>query len=227
MEDFEKQIGVIFKDKGLLKKAFTHRSYLNENRNLKIEHNERLEFLGDAVLELIVTKYLFNTFPEKQEGELTSYRASLVNAVTLSKVAESLGVNDFLLLSKGETKDTGRARQTILANTMEAIIGAIYLDQGFDAAEQFISKNVFVLLEDIVKRGAYVDGKSRFQEVAQEKAGITPSYKTLKEDGPDHDRHFTVGLFLDKTLITEGSGKSKQEAEEQAARKALELESWK
>ena len=224
--EFEKQIGVTFKDKNLLKQAFTHRSYLNENRDLKIEHNERLEFLGDAVLELSVTAYLYKEFPSKPEGDLTALRSALVNAVTLSNVGATIKLNDFLLLSKGESKDTGRARQYILANTMESIIGAIYLDQGYEVANDFISRCVLVLTEDIVRSGTWIDAKSKFQEKAQERVGITPSYRKIKETGPDHDRHFTVGLFLDEELVSEGSGKSKQDAEQEAARKGLEKKGW-
>lgn len=224
--ELEKKINVVFKNKELLKQAFVHRSYINENRNLNLPHNERLEFLGDAVLELIVTEYLFKKYPTHQEGDLTSFRASLVNAVTLSKVGESLGFNDYLLLSKGEAKDTGRARSSILADTMEAVIGAIYIDAGYDAAQAFISKNIFGLIDSIVEQGSWVDPKSKFQELAQEKTGITPAYRTIRESGPDHDKRFTVGLYLAETLITEGEGRSKQEAEEMAARKAVELKSW-
>ena len=224
--EFEKQIGVTFKDKNLLKQAFTPRSYLNENRNLESSHNERLEFLGDAVLELIVTEYLFEKYPDSNEGDLTAYRASLVNAITLSEVAQKINVNDFLLLSKGEAKDTGKARQYILANTMEAIIGAIYLDQGYNITKYFISKNLFHLIDKIVADKSWIDAKSNFQEKAQEKEGLTPQYKSLKEEGPDHDKRFTIGVYLDNTIIAEGEGMSKQEAEQVAARKALEIKKW-
>jgi len=223
---FEKKITVAFSDKNLLRQAFIHRSYINENKGSGLEHNERLEFLGDAVLELVVTDYLYNKYPKKPEGELTAYRSSLVNANTLSEVASKLGVNDFLLLSRGEAKDTGRARQYILANTFESIIGAIYIDQGYETAKKFISEQVFDLIEDIVSKGTWIDAKSRFQEMSQEKVGITPAYKTTKETGPDHDKHFTVGLFLNNDLVIEGSGKSKQEAEQEAARKGLEKKGW-
>lgn len=223
---FEEQIGITFKDKSLLKQAFTHRSFLNENRNLTLSHNERLEFLGDAVLELSVTDYLYKAFPEKPEGELTALRSALVNAITLSDVAAKLQVNDFLLLSKGEAKDTGRARQYILANTLEAIIGAIYLDQNFEIADGFINKFVLVLTDQIVREGLWIDAKSKFQEKAQERISITPIYKKIKETGPDHDKHFTVGVFLDEALVAEGTGKSKQDAEQEAARKALEKKGW-
>jgi len=223
---FEEISGVTFKNKELLRRAFTHRSYLNENRDSESSHNERLEFLGDAVLELMVTEYLFEKYPDSNEGDLTAYRASLVNAITLSEAAQKINVNDFLLLSKGETKDTGKARQYILANTMEAIIGAIYLDQGYDSAKYFISKNLFHLIDKIVAEKSWIDAKSKFQEKAQEKESLTPMYKSLKEEGPDHDKKFTIGVYLDKDLIAEGVGMSKQEAEQEAARKALEVKGW-
>lgn len=226
LNEFEKIIGFTFKDKALLKQAFTHRSYLNENRSLTLSHNERLEFLGDAVLELSVTRYLYDQFPTKPEGDLTALRSALVNAITLSEVATNIQVNDFLLLSKGEAKDTGRARQYILANTFEAIIGAIYMDQGFEMANEFISKFVLTLTDEIIRNGTWIDAKSSFQEKAQERAGITPSYKKLKDTGPDHDKHFTVGVYLDEVLIAEGTGKSKQDAEQEAARKGLEKKGW-
>ena len=223
---FEEISGIIFKNKELLRRAFTHRSYLNENRSSESSHNERLEFLGDAVLELMVTEYLFEKYPDSNEGDLTAYRASLVNAITLSEVAQKINVNDFLLLSKGEAKDTGKARQYILANTIEAIIGAIYLDQGYDSAKYFISKNLFHLIDKIVADKSWIDAKSKFQEKAQEKESMTPQYKSLKEEGPDHDKKFTIGVYLDNELITEGAGMSKQEAEQEAARKALEIKGW-
>jgi ribonuclease III len=223
---FEEIAGIIFKDKNLLREAFTHRSYLNENRNFEYSHNERLEFLGDAVLELVVTEYLYEKYPDNNEGDLTAYRASLVNAVILSEVAQKISVNDFLLLSKGESKDTGKARQYILANAMESIIGAIYLDQGYEAAKYFIAKNLFYLIEKIVEEKTWIDAKSKFQEKAQEKEGLTPMYKSIKEEGPDHNKEFTIGVYLDETLIAQGSGKSKQEAEQEAAKKALEIKKW-
>jgi ribonuclease-3 len=223
---FEEISGIIFKNKELLRRAFTHRSFLNENRGTESSHNERLEFLGDAVLELMVTEYLFEKYPDSNEGDLTAYRASLVNAITLSEVAQKINVNAFLLLSKGEAKDTGKARQYILANTMEAIIGAIYLDQGYDAAKYFVSRNLFHLIDNIVAEKSWIDAKSKFQEKAQEKEGMTPQYKSLKEEGPDHDKHFTIGVYLDNELIAEGDGMSKQEAEQAAAKKALEIKKW-
>ena len=225
--NLEKIIDVKFKNIDLLKQALTHRSYLNEHPDFKIGHNERLEFLGDAVLEIIVTEFLFVNFPDKPEGELTNWRASLVNAKMLYQVASELGFEKYLMLSKGESRDRdSKARQYILANSVEAIIGAIYLDQGIEPAKRFIFKNIVKNLDDIVKRKAYVDPKSRFQEVSQEVCGITPSYKVLKEEGPDHAKKFTVGLFLDEELVAIGDGTSKQEAQTNAAEKGLEVKKW-
>jgi ribonuclease-3 len=223
---FEEKLNITFKNKDLLMQAFLHRSYLNENKGLKMDHNERLEFLGDAVLELVITEFLFAKYPKKPEGDLTSYRAALVNTITLSNVAGGLGMNDFLLLSKGETKDTGRARQYILANIFESFVGALYLDQGYDAAKDFISKNLFPLTDEIVEKGLWQDAKSRFQEVAQEKESITPQYKTMQEVGPDHAKNFIVGVYLDDKKVGQGEGKSKQEAEQDAAQNALEVKGW-
>jgi ribonuclease-3 len=223
---FESGAGVSFQDKGLLKQAFTHRSYINENRGSGLEHNERLEFLGDAVLELVTTDFLYKKFKEMQEGELTSLRSALVNADTCALVATNLGFNDFLLLSKGESKDGGRARQYILANTLEAVIGAIYLDQGFEAAKEFILAHITPLIDEIIKTGSWIDAKSLFQTQAQEHHSITPTYKTLTESGPDHDKHFKVGVYLDKELVADGEGKSKQDAEQEAARAGLKAKNW-
>jgi len=223
---FETSINVTFKDKDLLRQAFTHRSYLNEHKGSKMEHNERLEFLGDAVLELAITDFLYKKFPKKTEGELTAYRSALVNSTTLASVGEKLNINAFLLLSKGESRDTGRARQFILANTIESIIGAIYMDQGYAKADGFISTNLFPLIDEILEKRLFIDAKSQFQERAQEKVGITPAYKLVKETGPDHGKVFTVGVFLDDELIASGDGKSKQDAEQEAAKRALAVKSW-
>jgi len=223
---FEKSAGIKFNDKKLLRQAFIHRSYINENKDAGFEHNERLEFLGDAVLELIVTDYLYKKYPGKTEGDLTSYRSALVNATTCAAVATTLGVNDFLILSKGETKDTGRARQYILANALEAIIGAIYVDQGYDGAKDFVITHISPLIEKILEEGTWIDAKSLFQEKAQDHFGNTPSYKTVKETGPDHDKHFTVGVFVGDKMIASGDGKSKQDAEQEAAKKALVAKGW-
>lgn len=223
---FEKKIEISFKDKELLKQAFTHRSYLNERGVGGMSHNERLEFLGDAVLELVVTEYLYKKFSEKPEGELTSLRAALVNSEALAKLARVLGMNDFLLLSKGEKKDTGKARQYILANAFEALVGAVYLDQGYARAESFIEKNAFKDLTEILKNNLWRDNKSFFQEKAQEITGITPRYQVLKEWGPDHNKHFEIGVFLGSELIGRGEGMSKQEAEQNAASNALKIKNW-
>lgn len=225
-KELGKKLGIEFNDIHLLAKAFTHRSYLNEHRNSGLEHNERLEFLGDAVLELAVTNFLYKTYPKKPEGDMTAYRSALVNAVTLAKVAENMGLNDYLLLSKGEKKDTGRARQYILANTIEALIGAIYLDQGYEVAAKFIDEHVHVLIHDVIEQKKFIDSKSLFQEMAQEHTNTTPRYELMKEFGPDHDKLFTVGVFLGDIHIANGEGKSKQEAETQAAHKALGVKKW-
>ncbi len=220
------KLGLTFKNLDHLIEALTHRSYLNENRTHKGNHNERLEFLGDAVLELAATRFLYDKFPNKPEGDLTAYRASLVNTVSLAAVAQTLGINDMLLLSKGEAKDTGRARDVILANAFEAITGALYLDQGYDAAEAFLAKNLFPKIDDVIAKRAWQDAKSRFQEMAQEKKGITPSYKTVSETGPDHARTFIVAVCIGSEEIAQGEGKSKQDAEQAAAQNALSKTGW-
>lgn len=222
----EKKINTTFSDKELLKQACTHRSFINENKNTTQEHNERLEFLGDAVLELAATSFLFKKYPKRNEGELTSFRAALVNTNTLSEVASKLGFNDFLLLSKGESRDTGRARQYILADTFEAVIGAIYLDQGYDAADRFITDNLLTLTEEIVKTGSWIDAKSFFQEKSQEMLSVTPLYETILEEGPDHNKYFTVAVKIQDEIIATGKGKSKQEAEQEAAQNALVKKGW-
>jgi ribonuclease-3 len=224
--DFEEKIKIVFKNKDLLKQAFIHRSYINENPNSSSSHNERLEFLGDAVLELIVTDFLYKKYPNYTEGELTALRSALVNAIIISEVASKIGMNDFLLLSKGEAKDSGKARQYILANTYEAYIGAVYLDQGYDTAKGFITTTLLPYTEDIVTKKLWRDAKSLVQEKTQEFIGVTPAYKVLSESGPDHDKHFTVGIFFGANLIAEGKGKSKQEAEQKAAEAALKIKNW-
>lgn len=223
---FETRTGIRFKDANLLQQAFTHRSYLNEHPKQKILHNERLEFLGDAVLELVVTNYLYNRFPEKPEGDMTAYRASLVNTVMLSEASLDLGFNDLLLLSRGEAKDIGKARQYILANTYEAVVGAIFMDQGYANAEKFIADSLFPRLEGVLKNHSWQDAKSKFQEKAQEIVSVTPSYTVLEESGPDHDKHFLVGVFLGEEEAGRGEGKSKQEAEQEAARDGLKKKGW-
>lgn len=222
----ESKLSLKFNNQDLLLQALTHRSYLNENPSFRVGNNERLEFLGDAVLELVVTEALYGRFPEKPEGELTSYRAALVNSKILSDVSVELGINEFLLLSRGEAKDVGRARQYILANAFEALVGAIYLDQGYNAAKDFIDRVLMPRLQEVLEKRLYKDPKSLFQEEAQERVGITPNYDVLREWGPDHDKHFIVGIFLGKELIAEGEGPSKQAAQEEAARNALHLKGW-
>lgn len=226
IEEFSKNIGVTFTDPKLLHTAFTHRSYVNEHRGDYIEHNERLEFLGDAVLELVVTRFLFEKYPHKTEGDLTAYRAALVNTNTIGDAATRLQMNDCLFLSRGESKDTGRARLYILADTFEAVIGAIYLDQGYEKAEEFIATNILHLVEEVVSKRLWQDSKSLFQEKAQEHVSITPNYSIVTESGPDHDKQFTVGAFLGKDEVAQGKGRSKQEAEQEAAAAALKAKGW-
>ncbi|HVV39056.1 MAG TPA: ribonuclease III [Candidatus Paceibacterota bacterium] len=223
---FAASIGITFNNLKLLRQAFTHRSYLNEHRSETAEHNERLEFLGDAVLELIATHFLFEKFPTHSEGDLTAFRASLVNAITLGEVAGEIGMNDYLLLSRGESKDQGRARVILLANAIEALVGAIYLDQGYDAAKAFIEKNLFPKLDKIVADKSWRDSKSVLQERAQETEGATPYYSVINETGPDHDKQFVIGVYVKDTLLAKGTGKSKQEGEQDAAKNALEAKGW-
>ncbi|MDD5749480.1 MAG: ribonuclease III [Patescibacteria group bacterium] len=226
IKKLEANLGVRFKDKNLLRSALVHRSYLNEHKNFTLEHNERLEFLGDAVLELAVTAYLYRRYSDP-EGILTNWRSSLVNGERLAAIAEDLGVYNFLYLSKGEAKDSNKkARQYILANAFEAIVGAIYLDQGFRAADKFVRKTLVIQLGRIIKQKLYIDAKSRFQERAQEQTGLTPYYKVLSESGPDHHKKFVVGVFLEKEMIGKGEGYSKQSAQVQAAGQALEKKGW-
>ena len=203
-----------------------HRSYLNEHPDFPLAHNERLEFLGDAVLELVVTEYLYNNY-ENPEGELTTWRSALVNGDSLAGIASELGVEPFLYLSRGEEKDANsKARRYILANAMEAIIGAIYLDFGWEVSREFVGKYVVVKLHDIISQRLYIDPKSRFQEAAQSRMSITPSYKVLEENGPDHNKIFRIGVYLGKELVAEGSGSSKQEAQIAAADAAIAAKKW-
>ena len=226
MRKFEEKIGVDFNDKSLLKQAFTHRSYLNENPSLALEHNERLEFLGDAVLEMAVTDHLYHEYPKKTEGEMTALRAALVNSNMLAGVASDLDINKFILLSKGEAKSAGKAKQYILANALEALIGAIYLDGGYAAAFSFLEKNIFPKIKEVIEKKLWIDAKSLFQEKAQEIAGVTPTYKVISESGPDHEKQFVIGVFLNDKAVAEGEGASKQEAEQDAAKNALKGKGW-
>jgi ribonuclease III len=223
----EKIVGVKFKDAALLTQAVVHRSYLNEHPDFELSHNERLEFLGDAVLEIVVTEYLFHKFPDTPEGDLTNWRASLVNAKMLAQVANDIAIEEFLYLSKGEAKDAkSKARQYILANAIEAIIGAIYLDRGIKYASEFIQNKILFRLEAILEAQSYVDPKSKFQEKAQEHYRVTPHYKILSEQGPDHAKIFEVGSYLGDELVARGHGSSKQEAQIDAAAKSLKKKGW-
>lgn len=222
----EKKLSINFKNKDLLIQAFVHRSFLNENPDFELFHNERLEFLGDAVIEHIVTDYLFLNYPKKLEGEMTSWRAALVNAKMLSRISQEIGFNDFLLLSQGEIKETGKARQYILANTFESFIGSLYLDQGIEICKDFITKHLIKELPQIIEERLFEDDKSNFQKQAQEKVSITPTYNVLEESGPDHNKKFVVGVFLGKDLVAKGEGFSKQEAEEAAAKQGLKIKNW-
>ena len=226
LADLEEYLSLSFKNQDYLRQAMVHRSYLNEHPDFPLGHNERLEFLGDAVLELVVTEYLYLNF-ENPEGELTNSRASLVNAELLSEICRSLHVEEFLHLSKGESKDKdSKARKYILANAMEAIIGAIYLDSGWEVVKEFILRTVVCRLPSILEHRLYIDPKSRFQEAAQEKMGVTPGYKVLSEVGPDHAKEFEVGIYLNKELIAVGKGTSKHEAQVAAAEEAIKVKGW-
>jgi len=230
MKDFsklEKIINIKFKKIDFLKQALVHRSYLNEHSGFPLGHNERLEFLGDAVLEIITTEYLFHHFPDKPEGELTNWRASLVNSKMLAQIAHEIELEKFLFLSKGEAGDKNfKARQYILANAVEALIGAIYLDQGIKKATRFVSNYMISKLENILSNKLYLDPKSTFQEKSQEHVGITPHYSVISETGPDHAKIFEMGLFLKQELVSKGKGESKQEAQINAAENGLKIKGW-
>ncbi len=226
LEQFENKVAITFKDKTILFKAFVHRSFLNEQRGKGYEHNERLEFLGDAVLELIITDFLFNKFPNEDEGVLTAYRAALVNTDSLAQTAAELQMDDYLQMSKGERMDTVKGRMHILANTFESFVGAVYLDQGYETARQFVSDNLFKKIDVIIEKKLFKDAKSYFQEIAQEKEKTTPHYELIAHEGPDHDKQFVMALCLDNVEIARGSGPSKQKAETAAARAGLEAKGW-
>ena len=223
LEYLEEALGVAFKKDALFKEALTHRSYLNENPSWKYPANERLEFLGDAVIELAVSELLFERFPKEDEGKLTGIRAALVNYLMLSAVADSIRLGDFLYLSKGEMKEGhGRAREVILANAFEAVIGAVYLDRGYDAARKVVSALVMPHLPDVMEKKLYKDPKSSLQEIFQGRRRVTPTYRVLSESGPDHAKRFVVGVYMGNELLAEGEGPSKQEAEAKAAERGLE-----
>lgn len=222
----EEKLGLKFQDQELLQTAFVHRSYLNEKTDFELPSNERLEFLGDAVLQLIVSEHLYREFPNEPEGELTNYRASIVNAKTLSDVSAGLGLGEYLLLSRGEEASGGRSRPYLLANTFEALLGVIYLDLGLEEARKFVYAHIIPQLKIIIEQELYKDFKSKLQELAQEKISQTPIYKVLNEEGPDHAKNFTVGVFLGDKQVGVGKGNSKQVAEQEAAKQALQEGSW-
>jgi len=225
-EALESRIKVVFNDKMVLDTAFVHKSYVNEHRNIKSEHNERLEFLGDAVLELVVTDYLYRTYPEKGEGVLTNWRSALVKGRHLAEIAQRLDLGYYLYLSRGEERSGGRKKNYILANTLEALIGAMYMDRGYEIAHAFIDEFIIKELGLILEQGLHIDSKSRFQEICQELLGLTPEYRLIKEEGPDHSKIFTMGAYIGDDLIAEGSGSSKQKAEQQAAAAAIKAKKW-
>jgi ribonuclease-3 len=213
-------LGVSFHDIQLLITAFTHRSYLNEHKKTVSEHNERLEFLGDAVLELVVTEYLYNNYSEP-EGILTNWRSSLVRTESIGAAAERLGYAPLLRLSRGEKRGSDRARAQILANSYEAVLGALYLDQGYEVVRDYINKTLLITFDEILTTGSWMDPKSHLQELAQSVDGATPAYRVLEEVGPDHEKEFTVGVFVDGKLRGKGSGPSKQHGQQKAAEAAL------
>lgn len=225
-EELEKILGLKFNDHHLLETAFIHRSYLNEKPNFELPSNERLEFLGDAVLQLIVSEYLYKTYPAEPEGNLTNFRASIVNAKTLSEVSAEIGLGRFLKLSRGEEVSGGRDRPYLLANTFESLLGVIYLDLGLESARQFIHRYLIPMLPAIIEQELYKDYKSKLQEVSQERLSVTPNYKVIREVGPDHSKHFTVGVYLGDKEVGRGDGSSKQIAEQSAAKQALEAKDW-
>lgn len=222
LSELESTIDYIFNDKTIIETVLTHRSYLNEHRDQDIEHNERLEFLGDAVLEVIVTDYLYKNY-KNPEGELTSWRSALVRGEQLSAIAESIKLGNYLRMSRGESQSTGKARSIILANALEALIGGLYLDGGIDITKKFVDKYVIAKLDEIIKSGSYKDAKSALQELTQENKGFTPEYRLINENGPDHAKQFEVGVWIGDEMIAKGSGNSKQAAEREAASQALEI----
>jgi ribonuclease III len=222
----EERIGIKFTDRQIADTAFVHASYVNEHKDKKRAHNERLEFLGDAVLELVVTDYLYKNYPQEGEGVLTNWRAALVKGKHLAEISAELDLGVYLYLSRGEERSGGRKKNYILANTLEALIGAIYLDQGYESAHGFINTFILERLGDILEKGLHIDAKSRFQEIAQEVLGVTPEYRLVKEEGPDHDKVFTMGAYVGEEFIASGTGSSKQKAEQSAATEGLKVKKW-
>jgi ribonuclease-3 len=221
IEDLEKNLGIQFSNKDFLLTALTHRSFLNENREVP-EHNERLEFLGDAVLELIVSDFLFKKYTDRAEGDLTSFRAALVRTDSLAQIAKELGLGEHMRLSRGEEDSGGREKDYLLANTFEAVLGAIYLDSGYESCVLFVQRALLPKIEDIVKHRLDIDNKTKIQELAQSMYKSTPTYEVTDEQGPDHDKIFTVVVKIDNKIVGEGKGSSKQRAEEQAAKMGVE-----
>lgn len=225
-EALEKVIKIEFEKRALLDMAFVHKSYINENQDKKPEHNERIEFLGDAVLELVVTEFLYKNYPAKGEGVLTNWRAALVRGNHLAEIAQELNLGLYLYLSKGEERSGGRKKNYILANTLESLIGAIYLDKGYETAHGFINEFILKKLGSILELGLHIDPKSRFQEICQEVVGVTPEYKMVKDEGPDHNKSFIMGVYIGEEYVAEGKGSSKQKAEQDAAAEGLKVKKW-
>lgn len=219
--ELAKMLGLDFKDSSILEEALTHRSFINENRDTNKSHNERLEFLGDAVLELIISEHLFTTYPKHPEGELTSFRAATVKTETLADVSRSIGIGKHLRMSRGEEATGGRDKDYLLANAFEAVLGAVYLDQGYESSKQFIIDHLVPRITHIVDNRLDIDPKTKFQEVAQSLFKQTPTYKLIKEEGPDHEKTFTMAVMIGSKEHGRGDGASKQKAEEQAANMAL------
>lgn len=224
LNDLASKLGLKFKNEANITSAFIHRSYLNESKTVK-NSNERLEFLGDSILSLLVSEYLYLQYPKFSEGELTNLRSSVVKTKTLSEISQNLDLGKYLYLSRGEEESGGRENISILANTFEAFLGAIYLDLGLPSVKKILSKFLFPLLDEILAKKKYKDAKSEYQEIIQEQTKISPIYKVITQKGPDHAKEFTVGVYVDNILQAMGSGKSKQEAEMEAAEAALEK--WK
>lgn len=226
LSELEQHLGVSFRNRDLLTQALVHRSYLNENPEFHLAHNERLEYLGDAVLELVVTEHLYNNYPNP-EGELTNWRAALVNARMLAELAQEMQLDNFLFLSKGERRDANsKARLSILANAVEAVIGALYLDQGYEACSGLIGRLLLPKLPHILEHRLYLDPKSKLQELSQEKLGVTPGYRVVSESGPDHAKQFTIAVMFNNDSVAEGVGDSKQAAQVAAAEAALKVKGW-